>query len=152
VDGPDLEQWLASERPAAVQALRAAEALASAVRHVHERGLVHRDIKPANVRLTAAGTLKLCDFGLTTTLEAADAERLPTHRADVDALARVVDRLLAESSAPESLRQRCREGEFTDAGELLRELSALSAAAPAAPERPPSCALSPVRERPPDEI
>lgn len=38
--------------------------LASAVREIHERGLIHRDIKPANVFLTADDRVKLGDFGI----------------------------------------------------------------------------------------
>ena len=38
--------------------------LASAVRVVHESHLLHRDIKTTNVFLTAAGAIKLGDFGL----------------------------------------------------------------------------------------
>jgi serine/threonine protein kinase len=44
--------------------LRIGMALASALSHAHNHGLIHRDLKPANVILTAEGTAKLLDFGL----------------------------------------------------------------------------------------
>ena len=46
-----------------------------AIRHVHSRRIVHRDIKAANVFLTKAGVVKLGDFGVSTFLEAALAQR-----------------------------------------------------------------------------
>ncbi|TVQ93368.1 MAG: serine/threonine protein kinase [Deltaproteobacteria bacterium] len=38
--------------------------LASALEHLHARGVRHRDIKPANVLIDQKGTAKLVDFGL----------------------------------------------------------------------------------------
>ena len=38
--------------------------LAEAMDYLHHFGIVHRDLKPANVLLSAAGQVKLCDFGL----------------------------------------------------------------------------------------
>jgi hypothetical protein len=46
------------------QALRLALDLASALAHMHARGLLHRDIKPANIALTEQGSARLLDFGL----------------------------------------------------------------------------------------
>eukprot|EP00667_Euglena_gracilis_P006143 EG_transcript_6184 len=46
------------------EALQLALDLAAAVRHLHAAGWVHRDLKPANCGVTAAGVLKVMDFGL----------------------------------------------------------------------------------------
>ena len=54
--------------------LQAAIALAGALGHVHQRGLIHKDIKPANVLLDAAGQVRLTGFGI--------ASRLPRERQD----------------------------------------------------------------------
>ena len=54
-------------------ALRLAISLATAIGHLHERGIIHRDIKPANVLLdSATGQLWLMGFGI--------ASRLPRER------------------------------------------------------------------------
>jgi serine/threonine-protein kinase len=46
------------------EAIRVALAVAEALGHLRERGVVHRDIKPANVLLADDGAVKLFDFGL----------------------------------------------------------------------------------------
>ncbi len=48
-------------------------AIAQALAHAHERGVVHRDLKSSNVMIKADGTLKVLDFGLAT-FSAAAAE------------------------------------------------------------------------------
>jgi WD40 repeat protein len=52
--------------------------------HAHSKGLVHRDVKPRNCMMTADGTLKVTDFGLTKR-EGSDADAEGgTHALDED--------------------------------------------------------------------
>lgn len=82
--GVTLAQWL-REHQGPIEPRTAAKvvhALAQAVRHAHERGVLHRDIKPSNVQLAYADeqsaarvaladfTPKLMDFGLAKLAEA----------------------------------------------------------------------------------
>ncbi len=46
------------------QALVFARELAGALEAAHSKGVVHRDLKPANIKFSAAGSLKLLDFGV----------------------------------------------------------------------------------------
>jgi serine/threonine protein kinase len=69
VAGPDLLQLAANNagRIGLEAALAYARDIASALAHIHARGLVHRDIKPENIRLRAeSDEAVLLDFGIAT--------------------------------------------------------------------------------------
>jgi WD40 repeat protein len=58
-----------ADHPAFAECLRISVALANALNHLHQNGLVHRDIKPSNI-IFVNGIPKLADIGLVTESEA----------------------------------------------------------------------------------
>jgi serine/threonine protein kinase len=55
---------LRENRPGPKQAALYVAAIADALEHAHERGVVHRDVKPANILMKYGKTPLLTDFGL----------------------------------------------------------------------------------------
>ncbi len=68
VEGQNLDKL--SARPKWRQAAGWARALADALQHAHDHGIVHRDVKPSNIRLAADGRPLLLDFGIARDAEA----------------------------------------------------------------------------------
>jgi serine/threonine protein kinase len=65
IDGRTLRDEIQSGvRPPAADVARTALELAEALASAHAAGVVHRDLKPENIMRTAAGRLKILDFGL----------------------------------------------------------------------------------------
>jgi eukaryotic-like serine/threonine-protein kinase len=65
VEGPTIKDYLDKNKIFEERdAIRIVMAVAQALKHANQRGLIHRDIKPENVILTKSGGVKLADLGL----------------------------------------------------------------------------------------
>lgn len=64
VEGPTLDEHLATGALAVQETLELGRQIADALEAAHEKGIIHRDLKPTNIKITTAGTIKVLDFGL----------------------------------------------------------------------------------------
>ena len=64
IEGQTLAERIAAGPIPLKETLEIACQIAEALEAAHKKGVVHRDLKPANVKLTAAGKVKVLDFGL----------------------------------------------------------------------------------------
>ena len=64
VEGETLQQRLLRGPMPLREALRCAAGIAAALEAAHGKGIIHRDLKPSNIKITAAGAIKVLDFGV----------------------------------------------------------------------------------------
>ena len=73
VEGETLQQRLLRGPMPLGDVLRCASGIAAALEAAHSKGIIHRDLKPSNIKITAAGTIKVLDFGVATLARGSDS-------------------------------------------------------------------------------
>lgn len=64
VDGRPLDRYCEDEELSLSRRLELVRTVCEVVQHAHRNLVVHRDLKPGNILVTAAGEIKLMDFGI----------------------------------------------------------------------------------------
>jgi serine/threonine protein kinase/beta-lactam-binding protein with PASTA domain len=139
VEGRTLREMLRDGKPLEVsQALEITGGVLSALDYSHRMGIVHRDIKPANVMLTAAGDIKVMDFGIARALADVSATMTQTQ-----AVIGTAQYLSPEQARGETVDAR---SDLYSAGCLLYEL--MTGRPPFVADSPVAVAYQHVREAP----
>ncbi|MHC5018902.1 MAG: serine/threonine-protein kinase [Planctomycetota bacterium] len=73
VEGQGLDDVI-DEGPVPIRrAVEITRAVADALGHAHQQGIIHRDVKPSNIMIATDGTPQLTDFGLARSIEVSTA-------------------------------------------------------------------------------
>jgi len=83
VDGMNLRTFMRENNPGSSQTLEIVREVCGALQFAHDAGVVHRDIKPENILLSAAGTVKIADFGLAKMLDRGSQESALTRSSQI---------------------------------------------------------------------
>ena len=126
VEGETLAERIARGPLPLDESLEVARQIASGLEAAHERGIVHRDLKPANVKLTAAGTVKVLDFGLAKAMSGDASSPDATHSPTLTAAATQAGVVVGTAAymSPEQARGRAvdRRADIWAFGVVLYEM------------------------------
>ncbi len=113
VEGVPITSYAKSRNLGLGDRMRLLQSACEAVQFAHEHRVVHRDIKPSNLLVTAAGEIKLLDFGIARLMDEGSAGQATVWRA-----------LTPKYASPEQLRGEAAgvPGDVYQFGVLMREL------------------------------
>lgn len=120
IEGQQIDRHCAAGRLGVRERLRLFSQVLAGVEYCHRREIVHRDLKPANILVTAAGQVKILDFGIAkiATHRSGMTGHGPTHSA--------LRLMTIRYASPEQLEQRLsgRSSDIYALGVMLYELIA----------------------------
>jgi tetratricopeptide (TPR) repeat protein/tRNA A-37 threonylcarbamoyl transferase component Bud32 len=97
VEGVPLTTYCEQQRLSTAQRLELFRNVCDALSYAHRQLVVHRDVKPGNILVTADGTPKLLDFGVSKLLN-------PEREADADTVTMTIPALTPDYASPEQVR------------------------------------------------